>query len=85
MRENGRLRPASWKEAFDLIAAKRKATAPARTGAIVGDLAAAEEIFALKLLCSPRRVVARLPAGRRALDPKLGRASYLFNSDDRRH
>jgi NADH-quinone oxidoreductase subunit G len=81
IRENGRLRPASWQEAFALIGAKRKASAPARTGAIVGDLAAAEEIFALKLLMqhigSPN-LDARQDGVR--LDPKLGRASYLFNA-----
>ncbi|QGM99422.1 NADH-quinone oxidoreductase subunit NuoG [Methylocystis parvus] len=81
VRENGRLRPASWKEAFDLIAAKRKATAPARAGAIVGDLAAAEEIFALKLLLqhigSPN-LDCRQDGAR--LDQKFGRASYLFNA-----
>ncbi|WP_442754180.1 NADH-quinone oxidoreductase subunit NuoG [Methylocystis sp. JAN1] len=81
VRENGRLRSASWKEAFDLIAAKRKATAPARAGAIVGDLAAAEEIFALKLLMqqlgSPN-LDCRQDGAR--LDPKFGRASYIFNA-----
>ncbi len=81
VRENGRLRPASWQEAFEAIAAKRKTTAPARTGAIVGDLAAAEEIFALKLLMqqlgSPNLDCRQDGA---KLDPKFGRASYLFNS-----
>src|SRR5918992_1472626 len=38
IRENGRLRQASWAEAFELIAAKVKATAPNRIGAIAGDL-----------------------------------------------
>jgi len=81
VRENGRLRPASWKEAFELIAAKRKTSAPARTGAIVGDLAAAEEIFALKLLMqqlgSPNLDCRQDGA---KLDPKFGRASYIFNA-----
>ncbi len=81
VRENGRLRAASWQEAFEAIAAKRKTTAPARTGAIVGDLAAAEEIFALKLLMqqlgSPNLDCRQDGA---KLDPKFGRASYLFNS-----
>jgi len=81
VRENGRLRPASWKEAFGLIAAKRKTSAPARTGAIVGDLAAAEEIFALKLLMqqlgSPNLDCRQDGA---KLDPKFGRASYIFNA-----
>ncbi len=50
LRENGRLRPASWGEAFQAIAAKVKGTDPKRIGAIVGDLAAVEEIFALREL-----------------------------------
>ncbi len=81
VRESGRLRPASWQEAFELIAAKRKASAPGRTGAIVGDLAAVEEIFALKLLMqqlgSPNFDCRQDGA---KLDPKLGRGSYIFNS-----
>src|SRR6202795_4802881 len=48
MREGGRLRPAPWKEAFTLIAGKVKASNGKRNGAIVGDLAGAEEMFALK-------------------------------------
>src|SRR5690606_35215284 len=39
IRENGRLRPASWNEAFAAIAAKVKATSPEKIGAIAGDLA----------------------------------------------
>jgi NADH-quinone oxidoreductase subunit G len=81
VRENGRLRPASWQEAFALVAAKRAATAPARTGALVGDLAAVEEIFALKLLMqqlgSPN-LDSRQDGAR--IDPKFGRASYIFNA-----
>src|SRR5436309_544592 len=48
VREHGRLYPASWGDAFDAIAAKLKQTEPKRVGAIAGDLAAVEEIFALK-------------------------------------
>jgi len=80
IRENGRLRPASWQEAFAAIAAKVKATPAGRVGAIVGDLAAAEEIFALKLLMQGLGVVSL--DGRQdgsKLDPKFGRASYIFN------
>ncbi|WP_330082760.1 NADH-quinone oxidoreductase subunit NuoG [Methylocystis iwaonis] len=81
VRENGRLRPASWKEAFELISAKRKASAPGRTGAIAGDLAAAEEVFALKLLMqqlgSPNFDCRQDGA---KLDPKFGRGSYIFNA-----
>src|SRR5574339_1025926 len=39
LRDNGRLRPASWSEAFDRIAGKVKMTRPERIGAIAGDLA----------------------------------------------
>ncbi|MEW6436037.1 MAG: NADH-quinone oxidoreductase subunit NuoG [Pseudomonadota bacterium] len=80
IRENGRLRPASWQEAFAAIAAKVKATPAGRIGAIAGDLAAAEEIFALKLLMQSLGVVSL--DGRQdgsKLDPKFGRASYIFN------
>ena len=50
VRENGRLRAASWQEAFATIASRVKGTDPKRIGAIVGDLAAVEEMYALKLL-----------------------------------
>jgi NADH-quinone oxidoreductase subunit G len=81
IRENGRLRPASWPEAFAAIAARVKAAPPERVGAIVGDLAAAEEMFALKDLLD-RLGVANLDARQdgAALDPAAGRASYLFNA-----
>jgi NADH-quinone oxidoreductase subunit G len=81
VRENGQLRPASWRDAFDAIAAKVKGTDARRIGAIVGDLAAVEEIFALKDLMT-RLGVANLDCRQdgAALDPKWGRASYLFNA-----
>src|SRR6201996_2515193 len=47
VRRNGKLQPATWGEAFAAIAAKLRETAPGRTAAIVGDLAAAEGIKAL--------------------------------------
>ncbi|MDJ1156752.1 NADH-quinone oxidoreductase subunit NuoG [Chelatococcus sp. SYSU_G07232] len=81
LRENGRLRPASWSEAFAAIAAFVKATKPERIGAIVGDLAAIEESFALKLLMEAlgtKNVDGRQDGT--ALDPRFGRASYLFNA-----
>jgi NADH-quinone oxidoreductase subunit G len=81
IRGAGRLRPAAWPEAFQAIAAKIKAARPARIGAIVGDLAAAEEMFALKDLLSrlkSQNLDCRQDGA--ALDPKLGRATYLFNA-----
>ena len=81
VRENGKLRPASWSEAFAAIAAKLARANPKRIGAIVGDLAAVEEIFALKDLMT-RLGVANLDCRQdgSALDPRWGRASYLFNA-----
>ena len=50
IRENGKLRTASWPEAFAAIAAKLGRTDGKRIGAIAGDLAAVEEMFELKEL-----------------------------------
>src|SRR5262249_1830006 len=80
VRVNGRLQPAPWAAAFAAIAAKMKAANASRVGAIVGDLAAVEDIFALKDLMT-RLGVVNLDCRQdgAALDPKWGRASYLFN------
>src|SRR5258708_36454975 len=48
VRKGGKLEPASWAEAFAEIAEKLKRIPPQRIAAIVGDLAAAEEVKALK-------------------------------------
>ncbi len=81
VRVDGRLRPASWAEAFATIAGKVAAASPSRIGAIVGDLATVEEMFALKSLIaklgSPN-IDCRQDGSK--LHPKFGRASYLFNS-----
>ncbi len=81
LRDNGRLRLASWSEAFHAIAAKVAKTSPKRIGAIVGDLAAVEEIFALKDLMT-RLQVANLDCRQdgSSFDPAWGRATYLFNA-----
>ena len=80
VRENGRLRAASWGEAFDAIARKIEATKPKRIGAIAGDLASVEEMFALKDLMT-RLGVANLDCRQdgASLHPLGGRASYIFN------
>src|SRR5436305_860315 len=81
IRENGRLVPASWSAAFELIASRVKAARPERIGAIAGDLAAVEEMFALKDLMGGLGVTnidCRQDGA--ALDPALGRAGYLFNA-----
>jgi NADH-quinone oxidoreductase subunit G len=80
IREGGRLRPATWQEAFSAIATRVGGTAPNRIGAIAGDLAAVEEMFALKLLM--QALGSQNLDGRQdgtVLHPRFGRASYLFN------
>jgi NADH-quinone oxidoreductase subunit G len=79
-REHGRLRAASWPAAFAAIAAKVAGTPAQRIGAIAGDLAAVEEIFALKDLMT-RLKVKNIDCRQdgAALDPAWGRATYLFN------
>jgi NADH-quinone oxidoreductase subunit G len=80
-RVNGRLKPATWKEAFAAIANKVKAARPERIGALAGQLAAVEDMFALKALMGAlgsKNIDARFPGS--PLHPKFGRASYLFNS-----
>ena len=46
VREGGKLRPATWGEALDLVASKLKATAPDKVGVIAGDLQDAESMKA---------------------------------------
>ncbi|WP_296710786.1 NADH-quinone oxidoreductase subunit NuoG [Rhodoblastus sp.] len=81
VRENGRLRPASWAQAFAAIAAKVKAAAPEKIGFIGGDLSSVEDLFAAKALAESLGV--KNIDGRQdgvKLDPARGRASYLFNA-----
>ncbi|HEX4636093.1 MAG TPA: NADH-quinone oxidoreductase subunit NuoG [Rhizomicrobium sp.] len=86
VRVNGKLKPASWQDAFATIAARVKATSPGKMAAIVGDLAAAEEIKALKDLMGALGVTnldcrqdgAKIGLG--ASGEKLPRQTYLFNS-----
>ncbi|MEH3144811.1 MAG: NADH-quinone oxidoreductase subunit NuoG [Methylobacterium frigidaeris] len=80
LRENGRLRPASWAEAFAAIAAKLKGADPQRVGAIVGDLAGVEEIYALKrLMASLGSPNTDCRQDGTRIDPAWGRAAYTFN------
>src|SRR5690606_23348509 len=81
VRVNGRLQPASWNEAFAAIAAKVKQAGGKKTGGIIGDLASVEEAFAIKDLMT-RLGSANIDCRQdgAALDPMLGRASYLFNA-----
>ena len=81
LRRNGKLEPVTWDDAFRAIAERLRGLDGKRFAAIAGDLAAAEEMFALKLLAgqlgSPN-IDCRQDGAK--LDPALGRATYLFNA-----
>ncbi len=66
VRERGMLRTASWGEAFEKIAARVKTASPDKIGAIAGDLAGVEEMFALKALMESLGVGDRSTAARTA-------------------
>jgi NADH-quinone oxidoreductase subunit G len=81
VRVDGKLKPASWPQAFAAIAAKAKGVKPERIGALAGDLASVEEMYALKALMDKlgvKSIDCRQDGSK--LHPKFGRASYLFNS-----
>jgi NADH-quinone oxidoreductase subunit G len=81
VRINGRLHAATWQEAFDAITKRVAATSGAKVGALAGDLASVEEMYALKLLAKAldsENIDCRQDGA--ALDPSLGRGSYIFNS-----
>src|SRR5439155_1420912 len=66
IRQNGQLRAASWSEAFAAISAKTGRIDGKRIGAIAGDLAAVEEMFALKELlakCNSSNLAVQVGAG----------------------
>ena len=80
VRRDGKLQAATWREAFDAIAARLKGLAPARIAAITGDLVDAEAVLALKDLMGGLGV-ANLDC--RQDGAKIGgaaRAGYLFNT-----
>ena len=80
LRVDGRLRRASWDEALGRVAEKLK-DAKGAVGMIAGDLVGAEDIYALKALARQlgiQNMDCRQDGA--ALDPSLGRASYVFNS-----
>lgn len=78
---NGRLQAATWPEAFQAIADKLKGVSGERVGAIAGDLATVEEMFALKdLLGKLGSTNMDCRQDGTALTPAKGRASYLFNA-----
>ena len=80
VRRDGKLKPATWGEAFRTIADRAKGLAGSRIAAIAGDLADAEAMFALKQLMQAmgsanldcRQDGARLDTA--------SRAGYIFNT-----
>ncbi|MBV1701378.1 MAG: NADH-quinone oxidoreductase subunit NuoG [Hyphomicrobiales bacterium] len=81
VREGGKLLPATWQQAFAAIAARTKATKPERMGAIAGDIASVEEMFALQALMQSlgsKNLDCRQDGSK--LHPDFGRASYIFNA-----
>ncbi|MBB6464671.1 NADH-quinone oxidoreductase subunit G [Aminobacter lissarensis] len=80
VRKGGKLLPASWPEAFSAIKDAIAKSSAERIGAIAGDLATVEEMYALKQLIASlgsNNIDCRQDGA--ALDPSLGRASYIFN------
>lgn len=81
LRKSGKLQACSWSDAFAAIKRQINKTAASDLGAIAGDMAGVEEIFALKGLMaslgSPNMDCR--PSGS-VISPKNGRASYVFNS-----
>ena len=86
VRKGGRLAPASWPEAFAAIREAVAKTKPERIGAIAGDLAAVEEMYALKLLMRLARLEEhRLPPGRRSARSEIRPRQLHLQPDHRRH
>ncbi|HWA49511.1 MAG TPA: NADH-quinone oxidoreductase subunit NuoG, partial [Dongiaceae bacterium] len=80
IRVDGKLRPASWPDALDAVAAKLKGLPGSRIAAIAGDMVDAEAMFALKgLMASLRSPNIDCRQDGAALDSRA-RASWLFNS-----
>ena len=79
VRKDGKLRPASWQEAIQTVAAKLKDTDPAKIGAIVGDLVDCESVFAFKGLLDGLQVTSQdCRQDGAAIDPSC-RAGYILN------
>ncbi|HLF21037.1 MAG TPA: NADH-quinone oxidoreductase subunit NuoG, partial [Aestuariivirga sp.] len=81
IRDLGKMRAASWNEAFARIAQKLKAAAPDRIGIILGDLVGAEEAFSIRQLAEQlgiKNIDCRQDGT--PLGEAGGRAGYLFNS-----
>ncbi|WP_417308479.1 NADH-quinone oxidoreductase subunit NuoG [Devosia sp.] len=81
VRVNGKLRPASWNEAFAAVAGAIKASGGGnKVGAIAGDLASVEDMYALKaLMTSLGSGMTDCRPAMSGIDPSMPRSAYLFN------
>ncbi len=81
VRKAGRLQPATWDEAFAAVAKAIKASGMGnKVGAIAGDLAAVEDMYALKALMTAMgsgMTDVRPPMS--GIDPSMPRSAYIFN------
>ncbi|MEL6919715.1 MAG: NADH-quinone oxidoreductase subunit NuoG [Pseudomonadota bacterium] len=77
---DGKLKPASWGDAFQAVKTALAGKSGEQVGAIAGDVAGVEEMFALKQLMASlgsSNIDCRQDGAQ--LDPAAGRATYIFN------
>ena len=80
IRKDGKLRAASWDEAFAVVAERLKDSDPDRVAALAGDLVDCESMFAAKLLLQSLRV-ANMDCRQDGADYDISaRAGYIMNS-----
>ncbi|WP_455466893.1 NADH-quinone oxidoreductase subunit NuoG [Bartonella sp. B39] len=80
IRKDEKFQPVSWTEAFAKIKMVVSKTLPEKIGAIAGDLASVEEMYALKtLLLSLGSEIFDCRQRGMILSPEFGRSSYIFN------
>ncbi len=79
VRKGGKLQATGWDEALGAVAARIK-KAGNKVGAIAGDLAAVEEMYALKaLLASVGSGMIDVRPAMSGIDPSMPRSAYIFN------
>lgn len=78
--KDGKLKEATWDEAFAAIAEKMRSLSPHDMAALAGNLADAESVMALKDWCDAQGIINRDCRQEGALLPAENRSDYLFNS-----
>ncbi len=81
VRSGGKLKPASWDEAFAAVAKAVKASGGGnKVGAIAGDLASVEDMYALKaLMTALGSGMTDCRPAMSGIDPSMPRSAYIFN------